>query len=135
MDRARKGERGTAAVEFALVMMPLLLLALGGIDFGNYFFVSEVLANAAREAARAGAIVPNAVDNPGTAAAVAASTAQSYINALKFTGTATITTTCPGGVVQSVCIQIAYPAGSITGFLSAIMPTNATAQAVMRLEP
>jgi len=143
MDRARKRERGSAAVEFALVMTPLLLLALGGIDFGNYFYLSEVIANAAREGARAGAIVPDAAINPPAANLAATNAAQNYLTTVGLTGAATITTT-PNCVVvigggnppaPAVCIQIAYPAGSITGFLAAVMPANATAQAVMRLEP
>jgi Flp pilus assembly protein TadG len=49
-------ERGAVAVEFALVLPLLLLLVLGGIDWGYYFFAGEIAANAAREGARAGAI-------------------------------------------------------------------------------
>lgn len=45
-------ERGAAAVEMAIVL-PLLVLVLGGIiDFGRYFFSQVVLTNAAREGAR-----------------------------------------------------------------------------------
>jgi hypothetical protein len=49
-------QRGAVAVEFALVLPLLLLLVLGGIDWGYYFFVGEIAANAAREGARAAAV-------------------------------------------------------------------------------
>lgn len=49
-------ERGAVAVEMAIVL-PLLLLFLGGIiDFGRAYFTQIVLANAAREGARAAVV-------------------------------------------------------------------------------
>ena len=44
--------RGTAAVEFALILLPLLLLIGGATDFGLAYFVSHIVQNAAREGAR-----------------------------------------------------------------------------------
>jgi len=133
----RHEERGAAAVEFALVMTPLLLLALGGIDFGHYFYVREVVVNAAREGARAGAIVPNAISNPGAAEAAATTAAQAYLTSVGLTDAAAVGNCAPNPAPPDpyVCVTVAYPAASITGFLSSIMPANATAQAVMRLEP
>lgn len=50
--RYRRGERGAALVEFALVL-PLLLVVIAGIvDFGFLFQRYEVVTNAAREGAR-----------------------------------------------------------------------------------
>lgn len=46
------GERGTAAVEFALLMPLLLLLVLGVIDFGRAFNAKLTVTHAAREGAR-----------------------------------------------------------------------------------
>jgi len=45
-------ERGAAAVEFALVLPVLLIILLGIIDFGIYFYNDLQLTHAARDAAR-----------------------------------------------------------------------------------
>lgn len=56
LSRRRRGERGAAAVEFALVV-PLLLLILGGIfNFGFAFAQKLALDNAVRETARSAAV-------------------------------------------------------------------------------
>jgi Flp pilus assembly protein TadG len=55
----RRSEHGAAAVEFALVMPILLLLVCGIIDFGLMINAKTVVANAAREGARNGAISRN----------------------------------------------------------------------------
>jgi hypothetical protein len=49
-------------VEFALVLPLFILLVLGGVDWGYYFFAGEIVANAAREGARAGAVLPTTVE-------------------------------------------------------------------------
>jgi len=49
-DRAPDG--GSAVVEFALVVPILLLLVMGILDYGRYFFDSVSLRQGAREAAR-----------------------------------------------------------------------------------
>lgn len=50
--RWRRGERGAAAVEFAL-LLPFLLLIIGAIvDFGRFFYAQNITVNAAREGAR-----------------------------------------------------------------------------------
>jgi len=54
----RKGERGQAIVELALTLPLLLLVLLGIFDFGLMFQRFEVVANAAREAARV-AVLPD----------------------------------------------------------------------------
>jgi hypothetical protein len=47
------GQNGAAAVEFAIVMPMLVLLAFGIIEFGLMFYNKQILTNASREAARA----------------------------------------------------------------------------------
>lgn len=53
--------RGAAAVEFALVLLPLLYVIGGAVDFGLAFFVSHIVQNAAREGARLAVTLPSLV--------------------------------------------------------------------------
>jgi Flp pilus assembly protein TadG len=49
-------QSGAAAVEFAFVLLPLLLLVFGIIEFGFYMFNRQILTNACREGARYGVV-------------------------------------------------------------------------------
>lgn len=46
-------------VEFALLLLPLLLLVFGAIEFGRVFHATHVITSAAREGARAAAVNEN----------------------------------------------------------------------------
>jgi Flp pilus assembly protein TadG len=48
------GQKGAAAVEFAIILPLLVILVFGTIDFGVMFYNKQVLTNASREGARAG---------------------------------------------------------------------------------
>jgi Flp pilus assembly protein TadG len=79
--RERNGERGAAAVEFALIVSLLLLIVFGIVAFGSVYSELEVMESAAREGARAAAVrtpdqivaavndaaAPYSVDNTPTA--------------------------------------------------------------------
>jgi Flp pilus assembly protein TadG len=54
--RPQSDPRGQALVEFAAVLMPVLLLIVAVIQFGLLFGANVTLTNAAREASRAGTI-------------------------------------------------------------------------------
>lgn len=49
---SREREDGAAAVEFALVLVPLLVVMFGMIQYGLYFYSSQVGSSTAREAVR-----------------------------------------------------------------------------------
>ena len=58
MKRMRlRGERGAAAVEFAITAVVLLMIVFGIIEFGILMFDKHVLTNASREGARAGIVM------------------------------------------------------------------------------
>ena len=57
LDRAR--ERGAAAVEFALVLPVLVMILMGIIDFGMVTNAQAIVANAARDGARAASMGAN----------------------------------------------------------------------------
>jgi Flp pilus assembly protein TadG len=67
--RARSGERGAAAVEFALVMVPLLLILFGIISYGYLLSFRQAISQGAAEGARAVAVKPAGTD-PATLQAV-----------------------------------------------------------------
>jgi Flp pilus assembly protein TadG len=54
--RREQSDRGTTAVEFAIVVPLLLLILLGIIDFGRLLFVQVSLNAASREGARASSL-------------------------------------------------------------------------------
>lgn len=132
-NRRRDGQRGVAALEFALVFPLLLVLVLGAIDWGWYFFVDQLVTNAAREGARAGTLLPPPPSStPGQAEDAAEKAGLAYLKrvTLDETGVAATVTTVDG--TDAISVTITYPVGSLTGFLSAVMPDDAVATAVMR---
>ena len=78
--RRPRRERGAAAVEFALVMIPLITLLLGSIQFGFYFFSAQSASSAGRETARR-LVVGDCLETPLTAQTFA----QNQANVLNLT--------------------------------------------------
>ena len=56
MKTKMKNQRGVAAVEFALILFPLVLLVFGTIEFSTLLYDKAVITNASREGARAGIV-------------------------------------------------------------------------------
>jgi Flp pilus assembly protein TadG len=81
-------DRGSVAVEFALLLPVLLLLIFGVIDFGRAINDQITLTQAAREGARLAAL--------GYSAAAVQSRAQSAATGLSPV-TVTVTSSCPAG--------------------------------------
>jgi Flp pilus assembly protein TadG len=52
--RRGRGEEGAAAVEFAILLLPLLLIIGGVVDFGHAYYIKHLITSASREGARYG---------------------------------------------------------------------------------
>jgi hypothetical protein len=141
--QARHPDRGGAAVEFAIVLFPFMLLVLGGLDYGFFFFSDQVVTNAAREGARAGTLVdPAPAGAQSVAMGRATAVALSYMNnngVFCEAGpgnaeciTVTFPRVPPPAGDPAVSVVISYPAKSLTGFTAVILPKRVYAHAVMR---
>jgi len=110
-DAHDRKDRGSVAVEFALVLPILATLLIGVIEFGNAYGAQLTITNAAREAART-----MAVQNSTTAAKGAAVTASSALTrpALTAGQVAVSPAACAAGGTTTVTIS--YPFVFLTGF-------------------
>ena len=74
----RRGDRGAALVEFALVLPLLAMMTIGIIAFGYMFHIQSVLDNAARDGVRV-ATLTNATDAVALARSTARASASSSV--------------------------------------------------------
>ena len=125
----RNRQRGVAAVEFALLLPLFLTLVLGAIDWGWFFFIDQLVTNAAREGARAGTLLPPPpLSTGGQAEDAAVAASNSYLTNVHLSATGVVALSS-GGAIK---VTIKYPVGSLTGFLKPVMPAKAVASASMR---
>ena len=73
--KLRRSERGSTAIEFALILPILASIAFGAIDFGRMLWFKEVLVNATRVGARQGTLFASGNGQAEIEAAVVASLA------------------------------------------------------------
>lgn len=66
--RRRTSDRGAAAVEFALILFPLMLIVFGIINYGDMLSVRQSVSQAASEGARAAAVTTGGEPEKQTAA-------------------------------------------------------------------
>ncbi len=80
--RARQttGKLGQSLPEFALVLVPIMLLLLGAIQFGAIWATQVGVTNAVRDAARAASLVQPKADAAGT---IDTTTETAYANSVK----------------------------------------------------
>ncbi len=131
------GDRGSAAVEFAIVVPVLLLLVLGTVELGRLFYFQNTITNAARVGARTMAIEapaanPNAVTDAVSATVNAAAVAPALTSAQVTVSPAA----CPppaNNQVVYVTVTITYPIQQLTGFLP-VFPTALTGKGTMRCD-
>jgi Flp pilus assembly protein TadG len=117
---------GISAVEFALLLPVMLLIVCGIMDFGNLYFQAHIANEAAREAARLGAITKQ------NQATVQATIRGEYGNALILTFNPNPPAT--GGTVTA---KVTNAVTILTPIISQIIPNNpttVTGQSVMQVE-
>lgn len=113
---------GAAMVEFAIVLPVFLLITWGVIDFGRLFFISNSLANAAREGGRYAAVLADPVlDASAVKQKVKASFSPFGGDSLTDAEISVDTTTISGGVVVTISN---YPAPVLTPLSSLIGTTS-----------
>ncbi len=126
----RTRERGAAAVEMAIVL-PLLILLVGGIiDFGRAFMTEVIVTNAAREGTRVAVLTQDAAQlgNITTRAQAAAD-----LNPLaSATVTVSPATACTGSPVpDNVTVTVSAPfQWYFLAFLPGTLPTSMTGKSV-----
>ena len=104
-------QRGAAVVEFAIIFPVLVMLIFGVIDFGRAFFLRNNLVAAAREGARAGAVMTYPCD--GAAEAIMRGRVRAYVTtfggAVPTDAQIPVTTTggCAAGVATDVQVGVA----------------------------
>ena len=111
--RRTRDDRGAAAVEFALVSIPLLYLLYGGISFGFMLNAQETASQIAREGARSLAICGTAAGCSGTAT--------SKMNSAKpagFTIVSTSITPCTSATGDATVIVTTKPPLNFIPFLT-----------------
>jgi len=114
--RNRRGHRGIAAVEMALLLPLLLMLVFGMIEYGSLFWRSQQVATAARNGARRG------VMSGATATDVTTSVDQTMLQSGMGTTNYTVTCTPPNpatlatGASFTVKVTVPYADIKLTGF-------------------
>ena len=141
MHRFRSDRSGQNLVEFALVVVLLLLMVVGICEFGRAWNLYQVLANAAREGARLAALPTGFTNDAAVIARVNSylSTANVKNNASVVIGGAGV----DGGTGTQVSITVTVPYSfmyvgpvirMINSGATAGADINITAQSVMRNE-
>ena len=95
----RRGDRGAAAVEFALLVPILLIVVFGIVDFGLLMNSSSLVSNAAREGARVGSL--EGTQKASEDAAKAAMTG--LIGTIPGPGTGLVAACSTGGATPATC--------------------------------
>ena len=134
-------QRGTSAVEFAIVLPLLMVFVFGIIEFGLVFYNKAMVTNASREAARAGIVYR---DPPFTVAEIQ-SVVQDYCGDMlvTFGSSPGAVTTVPSGECANhgdeLVVHVAYQyeflliPDFLTAFFTGGMPGSIDISAVTRM--
>jgi Flp pilus assembly protein TadG len=133
-------QKGTSAIEFAIVLPLLIVLLFGIIEFSILLFDKAVITNASREGARAGMVFSEPRLDDAGIGGVVITYCQNYLITFGNTGTALSTTVARGGSGSTgdpltVTIGYHYDFLVLPGFINALVGgIDLTARTVMRME-
>ena len=133
LQHLRHSERGSTAVEFALILPILASLVFGAIDFGRMLWFKEVLVNAARVGARQGTLFAAGNGQAEIEAAVSASLSAGGVNPSGLTVVANGVGN-PQGLPLNVVATIPWNYFVIDKLIPAISTPNLQASVTMMME-
>lgn len=133
LQKLRQSERGSTAIEFALILPILASLAFGAIDFGRMLWFKEVLVNATRVGARQGTLFASGNGQTEIEAAVAASLAAGGVDPSGLTLVANGVGS-PQGQPLNVVATIPWNYFVIDKLIPAISTPNLQASVTMMME-
>ncbi len=120
-------QRGTAIVEFAVVLPLLLTLLFGIIEYGYVFMVRQTLQHASREGSRLASMQ--------TSAAPYTNVTDTVATIMSSAGVGSYTATVTQGVCQeTVTVTVPYSDVSLTGGFFGAQNFNLTGVTTMRKE-
>ena len=119
-----RGERGSNAVEFSLIVPILLVLVLGIVEFGHAFQVQGTLSAAAREGARVMALQ----NDPAAARTAVRDAAPTLDPAVTDAQITVAPTACPptSTTTTNVRVTVDYPMPFLTDFFGADIDLTGT---------
>src|SRR5579862_5873532 len=108
--QSKPRSRGQALVEFAIVLPVFLLVLFGLIEFGYMLYSQTTVSNAAREAARAAVVDPDACTIPVLANATARGAATGLTSSFISVNVPAIPScaTAPQGTPVSITVNYTY---------------------------
>ena len=142
--RRRTGERGSALIEFSLVLMLLLYLILGGFSYGVILAHRQVMQQAAGEATRVGMLASSAQASDAQARTLAVSKTKAILGTTAcdpgsgITCTVTVAPCAGEATARCLSVEIVHdrsidPIVARLPFLESVMPTSLTADSTARV--
>lgn len=101
--RLLKGQRGSVAVEFALVLPVFLLLLFAVVEMGSAWYYKQMLVSASREGARMASLL----NDPTNGSAQVVTTVKSYLTQAGFPGSPSVSVTGADGAAGTTVRVIA----------------------------
>ena len=129
----KQSERGSTAIEFALILPILASIAFGAIDFGRMLWFKEVLVNATRVGVRQGTLFASGNGQAEIEAAVVASLAAGGVDPSGLTLVANGVGS-PQGQPLNVVATIPWNYFVIDKLIPAISTPNLQASVTMMME-